>query len=213
MLGKRVILPGGAELEGIVVNQSLIWGFKVSRNIAILMLLLFLSGAMNLLLSAKVYSQKQELVSEREWGFGVGRTAQPLKAHSIDGTPVSMPLAGDEIPTVIYVYSPQCIWSTRNIDNIKTLVSETKEKYRFVGLALSEASLDQYILKYNLSFPTFKMPDTCSRNDLRIVGTPQTIILSKNGRIVKNWYGAYSGRLKTEVEDYFGLTLPGTMKH
>ncbi|MBK9313404.1 MAG: hypothetical protein IPM55_04015 [Acidobacteria bacterium] len=195
-----------------MTNQALFRRLKVSRNKILLMLLLFLSGAMNILLSAKVNSQKHELVSAREWGFGVGRTAQPLRAHNLNGVPASVPLTGDVMPTVVYVYSPQCIWSSRNIDNINTLIRETKGKYKFVGLALSDASLDQYILKNNLSIPTFKMPDKCSKGDLRVVGTPQTIVLSKKGQILKNWYGAYSGSLKTEVENYFGLTLPGTIR-
>lgn len=194
-------------------SKSVIYGFRASRVVIISMSLLLLSGSLNVLLSIKVLSQKQKLVAEREWGFGIGRIAQPLKAQNLEGKTTTISFSDGELPTVLYVFSPQCIWSTRNINNVQTLVAKTNGKYRFFGLALSDNSLDTYILEHKFSFPTFKMPDKCSRDDLRIVGTPQTIVISMDGQIVKNWYGEYSGNIAKEVEDFFDLTVPRTIKH
>jgi hypothetical protein len=39
--------------------------------------------------------------------------------------------------------------------------------------------------------------------------TPATIVISSAGRVLKSWVGAYAGTVKTEVEAYFGVGLPG----
>jgi hypothetical protein len=47
---------------------------------------------------------------------------------------------------------------------------------------------------------------------MRVLGlesTPQTIIISPDGRVMKNWVGAYGESLRPEVEAYFGIKLPG----
>lgn len=40
-------------------------------------------------------------------------------------------------------------------------------------------------------------------------GTPQTLVVSADGHVIKNWTGAYSGSLKTEIEGFFQIELPG----
>ena len=43
----------------------------------------------------------------------------------------------------------------------------------------------------------------------RLGGTPNTLVVSGDGRLLHQWRGAYSGSSKKEIEDYFGITLPG----
>ena len=40
-------------------------------------------------------------------------------------------------------------------------------------------------------------------------GTPQTLLLDPQGKILKNWRGAYQGSLRKEVERVLALSLPG----
>jgi hypothetical protein len=40
-------------------------------------------------------------------------------------------------------------------------------------------------------------------------GTPQTLVITNDGKIIKNWFGAYAGKLQIELEQYFQLKLPG----
>ena len=49
-----------------------------------------------------------------------------------------------------------------------------------------------------------------TRNSLKIGGTPQTIVLSKNGEVLKSWRGAYMSTVKDDVENFFGIRLPGS---
>jgi len=40
-------------------------------------------------------------------------------------------------------------------------------------------------------------------------GTPQTIVVSSDGQVLQNWNGAYTGEQQKQVEEFFGITLPG----
>ena len=44
---------------------------------------------------------------------------------------------------------------------------------------------------------------------LGLGSTPQTIVVSPEGKVLKVWTGAYDDKLKSEIEDYFGTQLPG----
>ena len=44
---------------------------------------------------------------------------------------------------------------------------------------------------------------------LGLGNTPQTIVVSPEGEILKVWMGAYLEEMQPEVEAFFGLNLPG----
>lgn len=175
--------------------------------IIIMSVLLALSGGINILLARKVSSLS--LILEWERKLGVGTPAPPLIAHTSDGIPASITFSEHGLPTVLYVFSPQCIWCTRNLDNIKTIESSQKGRYRFIGLSMSSSSLKQYIASNNLSFPIYENPDERSVAEFKLRGTPLTLVTSQAGIVIKNWYGAYSGNQQRDIEKFFGVTLPG----
>ncbi len=39
--------------------------------------------------------------------------------------------------------------------------------------------------------------------------TPQTIVISPQGKVLKSWVGAYHDKTQREVETEFGVLLPG----
>jgi hypothetical protein len=175
--------------------------------IIIMSVLLTSSGVVNILLARKVSSLRGALQSKRE--LVVGESVKPLIAQSLDGSLATIAFSGNTLPTILYVFSPQCIWCMRNFDNIKTIEGSVKGRYRFIGLSMSALSLEQYISDNNLSFPVFKEPDRRSIIDFKLGGTPQTLVVSQDGKVVKNWQGAYSGDQKKDVENFFGINLPG----
>jgi peroxiredoxin len=175
--------------------------------IIIMSVLLALSGVVNILLARELSSLKLALQSKRE--LSVGDSVQSIIAHSLDGTPATIEVSDHTLPTVLYVFSPQCIWCTRNSDNIKAIENSLNGKYRFIGLSMSAVSLEEYITSSNLSFPVYKEPDRRSIADFRLGGTPQTLVISPDGKVVKSWHGAYSGDQKKDVENFFGVNLPG----
>ncbi len=109
-------------------------------------------------------------------------------------------------PTIVYIFSPDCSWCTRNLSNIKILLAQTKDKYRFIGLSLDSKGLQEYIAQHQLDFSIY----TNLTEDTALAykgGTPRTFVVSDDGVILKSWFGAYNGENRKEVEDYFKIRL------
>ncbi len=113
------------------------------------------------------------------------------------------------LPTVLYIFSPNCKWCDRNEENIKMLISNRADTYCFIGLSLTDLHLKEYMDKHNLAIPIYTNPSSDAISGLGLGSTPQTIIISPQGKVLKNWLGAYNDALKAEVEGYFNLQLPG----
>lgn len=110
--------------------------------------------------------------------------------------------------TILYVFSPTCVWCDRNLNNIKALKDNVAQSYQFIGLSLSGLGLNEYIKSHQLDFPVYKQPSKEVIRRLDLGATPQTIVISPEGKVLKNWVGAY-GSSKPEIETYFGVQLPG----
>jgi hypothetical protein len=41
--------------------------------------------------------------------------------------------------------------------------------------------------------------------------TPQTIVLTRKGTVLRSWTGAYAGEVRREIEEYFDVVLPPLM--
>lgn len=103
---------------------------------------------------------------------------------------------------------PQCGWCSRNLENLKVIQSSLSEKYRIVGLTMSDDDIEKYLMENHLYFPVFKNPSEDSKLSLRLGGTPQTIVISTDGKIIKNWRGAYSSNQKQDIENFFNASFP-----
>ena len=112
-------------------------------------------------------------------------------------------------PTVFYVFSPTCVWCERNTQNINAIADLKGESFRFVGLSLAEEGLREYVESHRLNFPVYKnlTPETVQA--LGLGSTPQTIVVSPDGRIRQNWVGAYGAAIQPQVEGFFNVRLPG----
>jgi hypothetical protein len=141
--------------------------------------------------------------------LSTGTKVDPVTAQDLDGSPVSISYDNTNKPTVFYVISPSCIWCIRNQANIEKLTEVTADNYRFIGLSLAESGLKEYVEEHHLKFPVYTRLTAETIQALKLGGTPQTIVVSPEGEVLKVWPGAYSENLQTEVEAYFGIQLPG----
>ncbi|MBO0859398.1 MAG: hypothetical protein J2P21_13135 [Chloracidobacterium sp.] len=91
-------------------------------------------------MARKVSSLTLTLDWERR--ISVGASAPPLLAHTLDGNPTTITFSDRTLPTILYVFSPQCVWCMRNLDNIKTIESSVKGKYQLIGLSISNKLLE-----------------------------------------------------------------------
>jgi hypothetical protein len=136
---------------------------------------------------------------------GVRMTSLPVA--DLEGRRTELPLTGD-LPTVLYVFSPQCGWCDANHAGIEALARQVGGRYRFVGISLSDRDLDAYLHTRPLSMPVYHSPTAAAVTMYRLESTPQTIVLSPDGRVERVWRGAYAGRQQASIQYYFGVELP-----
>lgn len=190
---------------------------KKSQSYRVLAGFLFVSIALNLLLAENLRKLRNSLLYLKAEmralsDLKIDETVPSFEARDADGNPVTLSYSADKLPTIIYILSPNCLWCTRNLDNIKKLTSQTHERYRVIGISISKENLSEYISQNELPFPVYT---DISPEILRIyqaIATPRTLVISPEGKIQKNWFGAFSGNLQREVEEYFDLRLPGVVE-
>ncbi len=113
--------------------------------------------------------------------------------------------------TLLYVFASQCGWCERNHANFLALAGAAEAKgYRVVVLALDEGeALDQYIRRHAIGTPVYRKPSAETFKAYRLGATPGMLVIATDGRVDKHWLGAWSGKAGSEVEEYFGVKLPG----
>ncbi len=179
-------------------------------SVTALTLMLVASVALNVMLALKVREltgAQNAARAERE--LKVGTIVPPITAKRFEGSSETIIYAGDSRPTVLYIFTPQCGWCERNLDNLQTLISQKGEEYRFVGISLSDDGLGEYMAVHHLTFPIYTDIPKEVGEAYKMGGTPQTVVVSPQAQVIRNWVGAYAGNQKSEVEAYFHLTLPG----
>ena len=138
-----------------------------------------------------------------------GTFVQSVTISDLDGRQERISFNDVGKPTVIYVMSPTCQWCERNAQNIKMLSGSRGEVFRFIGLSLDGENLRKYLDSNHFAFPVYMHPTPEAVRALGLESTPQTIVISPEGEVLKNWAGAYGERVRPEVEAFFGVKLPG----
>jgi peroxiredoxin len=138
-----------------------------------------------------------------------GTKVDPFTAVGIDGKPLTISYDATNKPTVLYVLSPSCIWCRRNQANIDKIAETKANDFRFIGISLGEEGLKEYAEQYRLKFPVYAGLKKETVQALGLGGTPQTIVVSSEGNVLKVWSGAYIENMQPDVEAFFGMQLPG----
>jgi peroxiredoxin len=140
----------------------------------------------------------------------VGAHFPAITVHDLSGRglKISWPAPENRL-TVVYLFSPTCIWCQRNIENFKAMGAETRSDYRLIPISLTSAGLSKYVEKYKLTFPVFADPVVADGKAFAFDGTPETFVISPDGIVKRVWRGAFSEAVKAEIEAYLGLHLPG----
>lgn len=171
--------------------------------------LLALSAITNLLLVGKVRELRSTITAlKSEHSSTPGTRLPPLTAQDMSGQSVTIRFDEIQVPTLLYVFSPSCGWCRKNEDNISSLASQAGDSIRIIGLTLSTDGLTEYVAD---RFPPVKVirPDSQTMTAYKLSGTPETILVSSDGIVLRVWKGAYSDSTKRELEAYFHVKLPG----
>lgn len=132
-----------------------------------------------------------------------------LPVKDIAGNAASLSLTDGSHLTVLYVFSPLCGWCKRNEANIKELVAGAGNRFRFLGLSLEQRDLQKYVAEGHAPFPVYLADSGEAMQRLNLYGTPEVIVVDTNAKVQRVWQGAFVGETQKEVQDFFGVRLPG----
>lgn len=141
----------------------------------------------------------------------VGEEVPPLRLENHRGESVTVGYAGDSRPTVLYVFADECGWCEENERNIQHLYGAVGDRFRFVALTPGDDVPRAEPAQTEWRLPTYFRPSPATREAFGFEVVPQTIVISPDGRVMRNWPGVYVGPVKTEVESFFGVRLPGLL--
>src|ERR1700720_3068916 len=165
--------------------------------------LLALSVLLNVALARKVaFLRAENSFMANSTRLQVGATVPPLTGYSVDGSPLAVRFGDVRVPTVLYVFSPQCGWCEKNLENFRSLIAQAGTGYRVVGLSMTRQNLKSYLSTERLTLPVLADVDATVVAAYQLSGTPTTIVISPEGRVLKVWTGAYQDGLRQEIEGF-----------
>ena len=185
----------------MVRTEGLTTALQFASRHAVVVLLV-LSGSLNILLSARASSEGARSSAV----LPVGTRVPALAGVSARGTlVVGFP---SSLPVLLYYFSPTCGWCRRNWNNVMALAEAAKGGYRVVALS-TVPSIDGELEALLPGFEVVWGIDEQAIRAYRLGGTPATILLSPDGRVLRSWTGAFQGRAASDIEARFRIALPG----
>jgi peroxiredoxin len=180
----------------------------------LLSMILVASVALNVLLARKAATLKDALSQVNASGLlKEGEQVPDIEALADNGSRQIVHFNDVGVPTVLYVFTPQCGWCKKNLPNLHTLIDHANDKiaggYRVLGIALNHEGLAAYLKDENLTFPVYTDVSAPVRNAYHMGGTPTTIVVSPDRKVMKVWIGAYQEETQREIEAYLHLKMPG----
>jgi hypothetical protein len=171
--------------------------------------LLVISVALNVALARRNKGLRTALLLVKaEQSLTIGSSLPPIEAFDLAHNLQVLKYDPANSPTVFYVFSPQCGWCAKNASNLRILSERLKGRYRLIGLSLSSAGVDEYVAQQGMDFPVYTNLSPQSVMAYRLGGTPTTIVVSAEGKLLGEWKGAYMGDAKREIEEYFDVSFP-----
>lgn len=139
-----------------------------------------------------------------------GLVFAPLTGVDADGSSVTIDPAASDLPTVLYVLARDCVYCARNYDNVQSLVAKASDSHRFIGISTSSTGIENLRAKY--PFPIFGDVPVEKLMEYGFRGTPYTLVIDPSGAVKRRWMGAYHGAIAMEIENWFGVPLPGLLQ-
>ena len=78
-----------------------------------------------------------------------------------------------------------------------------------IGVSLSRDELPSYIEQHQLTLPIVTELSAANIAAYKMGGTPETIVMSNEGKVEKAWMGVYEPHTRKEIETLLAVKLPG----
>jgi peroxiredoxin len=189
------------------INYSSIFSHSVVTTV-----LLIVSITINGVLFWQIRQKDEdikELDANYDYNLGVlpGQKLPPLSVLDNNGNQAEIKY-DSPMATILYIFTSDCAWCERNLDSLKALRKHTEGKYRFIGVSLKKDGLSEYVEKNKFDFEIYNTPTRSKYVAYKLAGTPQTFIVSPDGHLIKMWSGAFTNKVKEEMETFFEMKLP-----
>lgn len=115
---------------------------------------------------------------------------------------------GGSRPKVFYVFSPSCGWCQLNSGSVNSLAKQLGGSFEVIGLAMSDRKLPEFLEAEHITFPVYVGVAADVKATYRLQVTPETIVVSPEGKVLRAWRGAYGDVLAPIVERFFSVRLP-----
>jgi hypothetical protein len=183
----------------------------VSPFAALLSLLLIASVALNVALAMRLQRDAARRTTPNVQGLATGQAVAALVGEVRVGAetrPQRYEPRGTQ-GTLIYFSAAQCKWSQQNLPTFIEYARQAQGRYRIVAVDLTpDLKKDQ--ASHLDSVPAdlvLRNLTPESRQAARVLGTPETLLLSPDGKVLRVWLGAYvSDDTKRELSSYLSGT-------
>jgi hypothetical protein len=180
--------------------------FVNSRGVVLALMLA--SAAINIALSLECARLRETLRDVQSHRSVPKAKLTSFTAKSIDGRPTGFTFPREKM-VLLYAFSPTCVWSRRNHPYAVSLSKKLGMRADFAAVSLSNdrSLLEAYIAEHPCPFPTLIGVSSALKRDLNMGVTPQLLVLSPAGELVKVWSGAFVDKNREEIEAFLHVKI------
>jgi hypothetical protein len=142
-------------------------------------------------------------------GAAVGARVPSFIATRLDGENERLTFGQDSRPTIVYVFSPSCIWCERNSAALTEFAANVGKRTHLIGISLLAEGTHDFVLRHQINFPVYTNIPDATASTFQLGPTPQTILVSTEARIQSVWTGVYDDRTKSSIEHALSI-VPST---
>jgi hypothetical protein len=165
--------------------------------------LLLISVGFNVLQAKRI----EDLLHASPMAGRVGAPAGAIVGTALNGAPVRIAVDAGQ-PTLVYYFKTTCGWCERNWHNVQALADAAQDGYRLVAVT-SEPDVAAFARSRGFTFEVVQDLSNETRRHFGFKGTPHAVLVSAQGLVSHEWLGAFQGGAVRQIEDLFGIVLPG----
>jgi peroxiredoxin len=187
---------------------------SISKSGLLFFLLAIILTATNALLLKQNIELKAIVAKriDRPKELDTGVQIPPLKGMAINGNEVVVGYGEDKRKTILFCFTPGCSPCEDNMTYWKAMIKGiNRDLFRLVGVSLTPETtlIKEFVSRHGLdSIIVISQLDNRSRESYGLASTPQTILISPDGKVEKVWTGLLEGQKRIEVEESLGISLP-----
>ena len=164
--------------------------------------------AMNIILSLECAHLRETVRDTQSRRSVPNAKVLSFTARSIDGSTRSFTFPREKM-LILYAFSPTCVWSHRNYPNAVSLSKKLGTQADFVAVSLidNQTLLETYVVEHRCPFSVLFGVTPTLKKDLRMGITPQLLVLSSTGELLKVWSGTFVDKNREEIEAFLHVKI------